>query len=278
MTQLPLAPTVTLADGVEMPALGLGTWPTKGAETADMVARALDMGYRLVDTAENYGNEDGVGEGIRISGVDRKDVFLTTKFNKEWHSVDGPREALSRSLDRLKLDYVDLLLIHWPNPGRGMFVEAFEGMMGLLEAKLVRAVGTSNFLPEHLQALFDRGFAPHVNQVQLDPYHRRPDIVAVHEDKGIVTEAWSPIGRGGDMLSDPAITAIAEAHGKTPAQVVLRWHIEHGFVPVPKSANPDRMAQNLDVFGFELSADQMAALDDLDRPDPDMLDPLTFGH
>jgi 2,5-diketo-D-gluconate reductase A len=272
------APTVTLANGVEMPRLGLGTWPMNDAEAAVAVAGALRMGYRLIDTAENYENERGVGEGIRASGISRAEVFVTTKFNRKWHSVDGARQACEASLERLGLDYIDLLLVHWPNPDQDRYVEAYQGLARLLDAGLVRSIGTSNFKPAHLQRLFDLGLVPHVNQIQLDPYHLRNDLVAIHRAKGIVTETWSPIGRGNQMLADPAITAAAERLGRTAAQVVLRWHVQQGFIPTPKSADPVRQAQNLDVFGFTLSDDEMAAIGALDRPDPTMFDADSFGH
>jgi len=167
------APLLTLSNGVEMPRLGLGTWPMNDAEAAETVALALDMGYRLIDTAENYENERGVGEGIRRSGVARGELFVTTKFNRKWHSVEGARQACEASLERLGLDYIDLFLVHWPNPDQGRYVEAFEGLVKLQEAGLVRAIGTSNFKPAHLQQLFDRGLCPQVNQIHLDPWHAR---------------------------------------------------------------------------------------------------------
>ena len=277
MTLTP-APTLTLANGVQMPQLGLGTWPMDDKEATTAVAHALSIGYRLVDTAENYGNERGVGAGLRASGIGRGQVFITSKFNREWHSVDGARQACEASLERLGLDYLDLLLVHWPNPDQNRYVAAFEGLTRLLESGLVRAIGTSNFKLAHLQRLFDAGMVPHVNQIQLDPYHRRVDLEQLHAQRGIVTETWSPIGRGKAMLSDPAITAVAQRHGKTAAQVVLRWQIQHGFVPVPKSSDPLRQAQNLDIFGFSLSEADMASLDALDRPDPGMFDADSFGH
>lgn len=272
------APTLTLANGVKMPQLGLGTWPMNDAEAAVTVAAALGMGYRLIDTAENYANERGVGEGIRQSGVSRADIFVTTKFNRKWHSVDGARAACEASLERLGLDYLDLLLVHWPNPDQGRYVEAYQGLVRLLEAGLVRAIGTSNFKPAHLQKLFDLGLVPHLNQIQLDPYHLRDDLVAIHRAKGIVTGAWRPLGCGNAMLADPTIVSVAERHGRTTAQVILRWLTQQGFVATPKSSNPTRMAQNLDIFDFTLSADEMALLGTLDRPDPDMFDADSFGH
>ena len=272
------AALVRLSNGVDMPAVGLGTWPMDDAQAADVVARALQLGWRLIDTAENYANEQGVGEGIRRSGVPREEIFVTTKFNRVWHGVDGVRQACEASLKRLGLEVIDLLLVHWPNPDQDRYVEAFEGLLRVQEAGLVRAIGTSNFKPAHLQRLFDRGWVPQVNQIQLDPWHRRDDLVALHRARGIVTEAWGPLGRGNAMLSDPAIAALARRLGRTPAQVVMRWHVQSVFVPCPKTADPQRLRENLDVFDFELAAADMATLDALDRPDPDMLDADRFGH
>lgn len=269
--------TVTLANGVRMPRLGLGTWPMDDAEAAVAVRRAIEGGYRLIDTAENYGNEAGVGAAIAASGVDRAELFVTTKFNRRWHSVDGVRQACEASLRRLGLDYVDLLLIHWPNPDQGTYVEAFEGLLAVQDAGLVRCVGTSNFLPEHLDRLFARGYSPQVNQIQLDPYHPRDAEVAVHAAHGIVTESWSPLGRGGELLADSAITALATKHDRTPAQVVLAWHLAKGYVPLPKSSDAARQASNLASLDLVLDEAEMASLD-LGRPDPDMADPNKFGH
>ncbi len=275
---LPPAPTVPLANGVKMPQLGLGTWPMNDAEATPVVVSALAMGYRLIDTAENYANERGVGAGIRQSGIPREQIFVTTKFNRQWHSIDGARAACEASLERLGLDYLDLLLVHWPNPDQNRYVEAFQGLVRLQEAGLVRAIGTSNFKPAHLQRLFDVGLVPQLNQIQLDPYHHRDDLIAIHRTKGIVTGAWRPLGNGNAMLADPAIAAVAARHNRTPAQVILRWLVQQGFVVTPKSADPLRLAQNLDIFGFALSADEMAAVGALDRPDPDMFDADSFGH
>ena len=272
------APLLTLSNGVEMPRLGLGTWPMNDAEAAETVALALDMGYRLIDTAENYENERGVGEGIRRSGVARGELFVTTKFNRKWHSVEGARQACEASLERLGLDYIDLFLVHWPNPDQRRYVEAFEGLVKLQEAGLVRAIGTSNFKPAHLQRLFDRGLCPQLNQIQLDPYHRRDDLVAIHRARGIVTESWRPLGMGRQMLEDPSVVRIAQAQQRTPAQVLLRWQVQQGFVTCPKSSNPLRQAQNLAIFDFALDDDEMRALDALDRPDPEMFDADEFGH
>ena len=277
-TRINLAPTVRLANGVLMPQLGLGTWPMDDAEAARVIPAALQMGYRLIDTAENYQNESGVGEGIRASGIARSEIFVTTKFNRQWHSVDGAKAACEASLKRLGLDYIDLLLVHWPNPDQDRYVEAFQGLVRLLEAGVVRAIGTSNFKPAHLQRLFDLGLVPHLNQIQMDPYHRRDDLVAIHRARGMVTESWRPLGCGNAMLADPIVTAIAETHGRTTAQILLRWQVQQGFVTCPKSSDPVRQAQNLAIFDFELAADEMARLDALDRPDPEMFDADSFGH
>lgn len=280
MTQsAPLAPTTRLANGVDIPMLGLGTWPMNDVEAAAAVAQALRLGYRLIDTAENYENERGVGEGIRASGVPREQVFVTTKFNKKWHSFEGAAEACHASLQRLGLDYIDLLLVHWPNPDQDRYVEAFQGLVKLLEAGKVRAIGTSNFKPAHLQKLFDHGLVPHLNQIHLDPYHTRADLVAIHQAKGIVTESWSPLGRNNTtMFAEPAIASVAEKYGRTAAQIVLRWHTQLGYIPAPKSADAQRQADNLNIFDFSLTAAELAAISALDRPDPEMLDADQFGH
>jgi 2,5-diketo-D-gluconate reductase A len=272
------APLLDLRNGARIPLLGLGTWPMDDAEAADAVEHALDLGYRLIDTAENYGNEAGVGEGVRRSGLPREDIFITTKFNKEWHSYDGVRRAFAASAERLGVEYVDLLLIHWPNPGQDRYVEAFQGMAALLEEGLVKSIGTSNFKPAHLQRLFDAGLVPEVNQIQLDPRHTRGDLVAVHRQHGIATEAWSPLGRGGSLLREPAITGLAAKYNRTPAQVVLRWHTQQGFVAVPKSGRPERLAENLAVFSFTLDDDEVRALSALDTGVADIYDADEFGH
>jgi 2,5-diketo-D-gluconate reductase A len=274
----PAVPSVTLSNGVAMPAIGLGTWPMTDDEATVAVDRALRLGWRLIDTAENYGNETGVGRGIRASGVDRSEIFVTTKFNRKWHSVDGVRAACEASLARLGLDYVDLFLVHWPNPDQDRYVEAVEGLFRVLDAGLVRAIGVSNFKTTHLARLLERGLVPHVNQIQIDPWHRRDDIDALDRAEGIVTESWSPIGRAGPLLADPVVGEIAAAHGRTPAQILLRWHVDHGWVPLPKSSDPKRQAENLSIFDFALSDRQRAALDGLDRPDDPVLDSDVFGH
>ncbi|MDX6321139.1 MAG: 2,5-diketo-D-gluconate reductase [Propionibacteriaceae bacterium] len=275
-----LAPTVRLLHGAEMPALGLGTSPMDDADTERAVAEALAAGYRLIDTAENYGNERGVGDGIRASGVVRDEVFVTTKFNKRWHSVEGARQAFEASCQRLGVDYIDLLLIHWPNPDQDRYVQAVEGLAALLEAGSVRAIGSSNFKPAHLQRVIEAtGIVVDVNQIQLSPYTTRESTRAFDAEHGIVTESWSPIGGSNDDLrSDPVITAIAERHGKTPTQVVLRWHVQLGLVTIPKSGHPGRIAENIDIFDFELDADEMASINALDQGEAAATDSDTTGH
>lgn len=273
-----LAPIIELRNGAKLPFLGLGTWPMDNAETADAVEAALKIGYRMIDTAENYGNEQGVGEGLRRSGLDRGDVFLTSKFNKEWHSYDGVEQAFEASARRLGVEYIDLLLIHWPNPAQDRYVDAFAGMTKLLSDGRVRAIGTSNFKPAHLQHLFDSGLVPEVNQIQLDPRHPRRDIVAIHQERGIATQAWSPIGRGGDLLKEPVITELAEKYQKTPAQIVLRWHTLLGHVVIPKSSNPQRLAENFSIFDFVLTGEELLRISALDIGDDEILDADRFGH
>jgi len=271
--------TVRLNNGVDMPALGLGTWPMDDSEAESVVPAAAKAGYRLIDTAENYGNEAGVGKGIRASGVDRAEFFVTTKFNVKWHGVEEVQEGFNERAARLGLDYVDLLLIHWPNPAQGRFVDAWRGMIKLLEAGKVRAIGGSNFKPAHLQQLIDAtGVVPQVNQVQLNPRIPRAEERAFHAQHGIVTEAWAPLSRGNDLLADPLLTAIAQRHSKTVAQILLRWQVQQGVIPVPKSSDPGRLAQNIDVFGFSLSEDDMQQIASLDRHGVGAADSDRMGH
>ncbi len=271
-------PTLKLKSGGELPQLGLGTWPMDDAQAAAAVALAIGQGYRLIDTAENYRNEQGVGEGIRAAGLPREALFVTSKFNREWHSVAGARQACINSLQRLGLDYLDLLLIHWPNPQQGRYVEAFDGLQQLQREGLVRAIGTSNFKPAHLHTLLQHGMVPEVNQIQLDPYHPRAELIPLHAQHGIITQAWSPLGRAGELLADPVVVDIARQHDKTAAQIVLRWSTQSGFVAIPKSADRVRLQQNLSIFEFSLTEEDMQRLSELGRADPDMLDADLFGH
>jgi 2,5-diketo-D-gluconate reductase A len=272
-------PTVTLSNDAALPRLGLGTSPMNDDDAERAVVQALEVGYRLIDTAENYRNEVGVGRALKASGVAREELFVTSKFNKRWHSVEGARTAFAASAEKLGLEYLDLLLIHWPNPDQDQYVDAWRGLLELREAGLVRAIGTSNFKPAHLQRLIDEtGVAPEVNQVQLSPVWAKSAERAFHAEHGIVTEAWSPLGKGTDLLEHPAVAAAAKAHDKTPGQVVLRWEVQQGVVPIPKSANRERLEQNLAVFDFELTADELSALAALDGTGSTQADSDRFGH
>jgi 2,5-diketo-D-gluconate reductase A len=272
-------PNVTLANGIEMPALGLGTSPMGDGQAEATVTAALHAGYRLIDTAENYRNEAGVGRGIRASGVDRDEVFVTTKFNERWHGEAEAQQAFANSAERLGLDRIDLLLIHWPNPRKDRYVEAWRGLLKLLEDGKVRAIGVSNFKPAHLDRLLEEtGVAPHVNQIELDPTHSRPEERAYHAAHGIVTESWSPIGAGGGLLADPTIEELARRRSKTPAQIVLRWHVQLGLVPIPKTSKVERLGENKSVFDFELDEADMNKLASLDGGDAGVTDADRFGH
>ncbi|HEU5484553.1 MAG TPA: aldo/keto reductase [Microlunatus sp.] len=275
-----LAPTLTLLHGATIPVLGLGTWPLRGGDAATAVRTAIEAGYRLVDTAENYRNEDGVGQGIRDSGVDRAEIFVTTKFNREWHGVDGVRQAYQASLQRLGLEYIDMLMVHWPNPDQGRFAEAVRGLDALREEGAIRAIGVSNFKPAHLREVIEvTGVTPDVNQIQLSPYHTRDTSRAFDAEHGIATESWSPIGGSGeDLRGDPAIVGIGEKYGKSATQVVLRWHIQLGLIAIPKSGDPSRIAENIDIFDFELTTEELAAISALDQGEADITDSDQFGH
>lgn len=272
-------PRLELLSGPEIPVLGLGTYPLDNNEAERVVARALEVGYRLIDTAENYRNEEGVGRALRASGVERAQVFITTKFNAEWHGEDLAARAFEASARRLGVNYIDLLLIHWPNPEQDRYVDAWRGLISLREAGLVRSIGVSNFKPAHLQRLLDEtGVTPDVNQIQLNPLVSRAELREFGERHGIVSEAYSPIGKGGELLEEPAIVEIAERLDRTPAQVVLRWHVQLGNVAIPKTGNLERLRENLDVFDFELTDADMRAISALDRGEGSAVDSDEFGH
>lgn len=276
----PAAPTLPLLHGATIPRLGLGTAPMTDHEAEAAVAEAIQAGYRLFDTAENYGNEVGVGRGLRVGGVDRGDLFVTTKFNKAWHGADLVEKAWAGSAERLGVEYIDLLLIHWPNPAQDRYVGAWQGLVDLLESGKVRAIGTSNFKPAHLERIIAAtGVVPDLNQIQLHPGVTRAAAREFHARHGIVTESWSPLGGAwDDILADPVITGLARRYGRTPAQVVLRWHMELGLVTVPKSSNPERIAQNIDIFDFHLEPEDVAALSALDKGEEAAFDSDRFGH
>lgn len=273
-------PSLALNSGGSIPQLGLGTWPLDDAEVEKAVIAAAELGYRHVDTAVKYGNEIGVGRGVAASGVAREDWFVTTKLDGEYQGQDRAVAGLDASLERLGLDYVDLLLIHWPLPARDEFVSTWETFIRLREAGKARAIGVSNFKPAHLDKLIAAtGVVPAVNQIQLSPAITRREQRAFDTEHGILTESWSPLGGGsGDLLSSRVLARVAEKHERTPGQIVLRWHIQNGLVVIPKSADPQRMADNLAVFGFELDADDLAALDTLDEGPDAGVDSDRSGH
>lgn len=256
-------PTHALNDGTTLPALGLGTWPMSDAEAERAVSEALGMGYRLVDTATNYRNEHGVGRGVARSGVPREEVVVTTKLPGRHHGYEETLASFEESRSRLGVEYVDLYLIHWPLPRVGRYVDSWRAMIKLREEGLVRSIGVSNFTVEHLERLEkETGVLPAVNQIELHPFFPQDELRAFHTAKGVLTESWSPLGRGTSLLDDPAVLGVAQALGVTPGQVVLRWHTQLGAVPIPKSSNPERQRANLDVFGFELDPAQLDAIAD----------------
>jgi 2,5-diketo-D-gluconate reductase A len=270
-------PHVTLNNGIEVPQLGFGVWRVPRAETRRVVTAALEAGYRHIDTAKLYDNEEAVGAAVRDSGLDRDQVFVTTKVWNSDQGYDATLRAFDASMDRLGFDVLDLYLIHWPRPGKDTAVETWRAMERLYLDGRIRAIGVSNFQPDHLRRLLDKSeVVPVVNQVELHPYLQQVEVRKANDELGVVTEAWSPLAKGGDLLDDPTITALADKHGVAPAQVVLRWHMQLGTVAIPKSVTPERIRQNIDVFGFRLDEQDMAMVATLDRdgrtgPHPDQL-------
>lgn len=270
-----MTPGIELPGGVTIPQVGLGVFKVPPEETYENVARGLELGYRHVDTARAYRNEAEVGRAVRDSGLPREEIFVTTKLWPD--AFDDAFGQLQRSLDLLGLDFVDLFLIHWPAPARDRYAEAWRGLIEGQRAGLARAIGVSNFHPPHLRRIIDEtGVVPAVNQIELHPYLVQAELRREHARLGIVTEAWSPLARAG-VLGDPVVAGIARAHDRTPAQVVLRWHLQLGHVVFPKSVTPARLAENLDVFGFELSAGELARIEALDRGERTGPDPDAFG-
>jgi 2,5-diketo-D-gluconate reductase A len=266
ITQAAAVPRLDLLHGHSIPRLGLGTWPLLGEECETAVRYAVRAGYRLLDTAFQYRNEEAVGQGIRTAGVPREELFIASKFNKESHSVDGVQRAYDESLRRLGLDYLDMFMCHWPVPAQGKYVEAWKGLVKLLEEGRVKAIGVSNFKPGHLAVIIEAtGVVPDVNQIQLSTDLARLQPRAVHRELGILTEAWSPIGRASGLRENPTVLGIAERLGKTASQVLLRWHVQQDLVPIPQAANPAWLEENISVFDFALSAADMEALAGLDR-------------
>jgi len=268
-------PAIPLSDGTEIPQLGFGVWQIPPRETVEPVTRAFLAGYRHIDTAAAYGNEAGVGQAIHAAGLQRGDVFITTKCFNDDHGRDQAKRALKASLKQLEMDYVDLYLIHWPVPAHDRYVETWQAFMELQAEGLTRSIGVCNFQPTHLERLIrETGAAPVLNQVELHPQFQQAGLRREHDELGIRTQAWSPLGKG-NTFDDPAVTALAEAHGKTPAQIVIRWHLQLGNIVIPKSVTPGRIEENFDVFGFHLSDEEMGAFDALEAgertgPDPDV--------
>jgi diketogulonate reductase-like aldo/keto reductase len=266
-------PDHTLNDGTTLPAIGLGTYALRGIPGAEAMADALRQGYRLLDSAVNYENEGATGKAVRMSGVPREQVRVASKLPGRHHKKPNVTWAIEESLLRSGLDYLDLYLIHWPNPSQQLFVEAWEGMIEARERGLVKSIGVSNFLPEHLDQLIAKtGVAPSVNQIELHPYFNQAEQRAADKARGILTEAWTPIGKGTKLLTEAPIVAAATKHNRTPAQVVLRWHVQLGVLPIPKSANADRRRENLDVDGFVLDDADMAAIATLNKANGRLFD------
>ena len=267
-------PHVTLNDGRSMPQFGLGVWQTPQDEAAVVVRTAIEAGYRSVDTAAIYGNERGVGEGLKAADSKGEEVFLTTKLWNEHQGYDSALTAMDKSLGRLGVEAVDLYLIHWPAPSKGLYVDSWKALVRLKEEGKARSIGVSNFAPEHLERIIgETGVIPAVNQIELHPSFQQTELRAFHHKHAIHTESWSPLGQG-KQLDDPTLAAIAAKHGKTAAQVIIRWHLDSGLIVIPKSVTPSRIVQNIEVFDFTLDADDMAKIAGLDKaggrigPDP----------
>ncbi|GIH93724.1 oxidoreductase [Planobispora siamensis] len=270
---------VTLNNGVRMPQLGFGVWQVPDAEAAVAVATAIEAGYRSIDTAKLYRNEEGVGRAVRASGVPREELFITTKLWNDDHGYDSALRAFDASMDRLGLDYLDLYLIHWPLPAHGKYVETWRALEKVYADGRVRAIGVSNFPVEQLEHVLEEGeVVPAINQIELHPMLPQAELRAFHAEHGILTEAWSPLGQGRGLLDEPVLAELAAEHARTPAQVVLRWHLQLGNVVIPKSVTPSRIAENFDVFGFELDAGDMAAIAALDTGTRLGPDPATFNR
>ncbi|GGY37882.1 oxidoreductase [Streptomyces omiyaensis] len=267
-------PSVILNNGVAMPQLGFGVWQVPDDEAVKAVATALEAGYRSIDTAAVYANERGTGQALAASGIPREELFVTTKLWNSDQGHDAALHAFDTSLDRLGLDYVDLYLIHWPLPAKDTYVDTYRALEKILSEGRAKAIGVSNFLPEHLERLVaETSVVPAVNQIELHPQLAQAEARALHARLGVATEAWSPLGQGRGLLDVPALVAVARKHDRTPAQVVLRWHLQLGNVVIPKSVTPSRIRENIEVFDFELDAEDVAALAALDEgrrlgPDP----------
>ncbi|RSM38489.1 aldo/keto reductase [Amycolatopsis balhimycina DSM 5908] len=271
-------PVIELNNGVRMPQLGYGVFQVPDDETATAVKAALEGGYRSIDTAAVYGNEKGVGQAIAESGVARDELFVTTKLWNSAQGYDSTLKAFDTSMTKLGLEQLDLYLIHWPTPKRDKFLDTWKAFEKLYADGRVRAIGVSNFQPAHLERLLDAAeVAPAVNQVELHPYLQQPELREFDAKHGIATEAWSPLAKGGSLLGDPVIADLAVKHGRTPAQIVLRWHLQLGNVVIPKSVTPSRIEENFDLFGFTLAEEELESLTPLDRGERTGPDPDTFN-
>ncbi len=269
-------PQISLRDSDTIPQLGFGVFQVPPGETEQVVAQALSAGYRHIDTAAAYRNEAEVGQAIHASGLERGEVFVMTKCWNDDQGYDQARRALDASLKRLEMDYVDLYLIHWPVPAHDKYVETWKALIEARADGLVRSIGVSNFQPAHLERIIrETGETPAINQIELHPYFQQRGLRHEHQKLGIITEAWSPLAQG-KVLDDPAIVEIAQAHAKTPGQVVISWHLQIGNVVIPKSVTPERIQENFDVFDFELSAAELEAIDELDAGERTGPDPDTF--
>jgi 2,5-diketo-D-gluconate reductase A len=273
------APMIPLNDGNHIPQIGFGTSPLNDQAVVPAILAALEAGYRHIDTAYRYNNEKGVGQGIRESGIPREELFVTTKLDGPFQGDDRAIGGLEESLRRLGMEYVDLLLIHWPLPQRNQYISTWKTFETLLAAGKTRSIGLSNFKPAHIDRLLaEISVRPAVNQIQLNPRITRVEQRAYDSEHGIVTEAWSPLGAGNELLEEPTLISIAGKYGKTPAQVVLRWHIELGNVAIPRSANPRRIAENINIFDFSLTGDEVAAISALDTGAEPRVDSDLSGH
>jgi 2,5-diketo-D-gluconate reductase A len=274
-------PSIALNNGTSIPQLGFGVFQVPPEQTAEVTATALEVGYRHIDTAEMYGNEAGVGEAIRSSGIAREELYITSKLNNGFHRPDDARRAFDETLQKLGLDRIDLFLIHWPLPTQydGDYVSTWKTLASFVDDGRAASVGVSNFQPAHLDRIVEEtGVLPAVNQIEVHPYFTNEDARAASQRHQVAVEAWSPIAQGG-VLGDPVIKQIAEAHGKTPAQVTLRWHIERGDIVFPKSMREERMRENFEIFDFSLTPDEVAAISALNKgeagrtgPNPDTFD------
>jgi 2,5-diketo-D-gluconate reductase A len=279
MTTVPTVALTTPTGPVTIPQLGFGVWQVSEDEVVPSVAKALEVGYRHIDTAAMYGNESGVGQAISDSGLG-DNVWLTTKLNNDAHGFDAAMKAFDASMDKLQRETLDLYLIHWPLPAKDQYAEAWKAMQALRDDGRITTIGVCNFQVPHLQKLYDQtGEFPAINQIELHPYLVQQELRDFHAEHGIITEAWSPLASGGlGVMEDETITSIAQAHGVTPAQAILRWHLQLGNVVIPKSVTPSRIEENFDLFGFELTDEEVERITGLDRgertgPDPDTFNP-----